>query len=91
MTDLRREAIDRSCTLRLDGCNVTPCCLAHWRQSGISGMGWKAPDPIGAWLCHNCHQRVDTTDRGNAEVQLLFARAVFRTQAQLIAEGKLKW
>lgn len=91
MTNLRREAIDRMCQLNLEGCKGAPCCLAHWRQSGISGMGMKSPDLLGAWLCDSCHEKVDRTERGNPETQLLFAKAVFKTQAQLIKEGVVKW
>lgn len=89
--DLRREAIDRSCQIRLPGCVSGPCCLAHWRQVGISGAGMKAPDALGAWACHPCHTRVDSSQRDDPLVQLDFARAVFRTQAALIAEGKVSW
>jgi len=91
MTDLRREAIGRQCQIRLDGCNTEPCCLAHWRQTGISGGGMKSPDLIGAFACDTCHKKVDTTERGNVETQLDFARGVFRTQAMLIREGKINW
>lgn len=89
MTKLRREAIDRDCQIRLDGCTTGPCCLAHFRLIGISGMGMKSPDVIGAWACHNCHGIVDTDK--SAEVQLDFAKAVFRTQAALIKEGKITY
>jgi hypothetical protein len=89
MTDLRREAIGRECMIRLEGCNTAPCCLAHWRQMGISGGGMKSPDIIGAWACDSCHTKVDSTERGNRDTQLDFARGVFRTQAQLIKEGKI--
>jgi len=91
VSNLRREAIGRQCTIRLPGCLTEPCCLAHWRQSGISGMGSKSPDLIGAWACDNCHKQVDTSSRGDPEVQLDFARGVFRTQAVLVAEGKVNW
>lgn len=91
MTDLRREAIGRECQIRLEGCKTGPCCLCHWRQSGISGMGMKSPDLIGAWGCASCHDKVDTTHRHDPGVQLDFARAVFRTQAKLISEGKVSW
>lgn len=87
--NLRREAIGRECQIRLDGCTTGPCCLCHWRQTGISGMGMKSPDQIGAWGCAYCHDQVDRVGRGDAEIQLAFARGVFRTQAILIREGKL--
>jgi Protein of unknown function (DUF1364) len=86
---LRHEAIGRECQIRLEGCLSEPCCLCHWRQSGISGMGIKAFDQIGAWGCASCHDIVDRTGRGSTEIQLDFAKAVFRTQAILIKEGKI--
>lgn len=88
--DLRREAIGRECQIRLPGCQTEPCCLAHWRQMGISGAGLKCPDQIGAWSCGPCHTKVDTEERGNIEVQLDFARAIFATQAKLIDEEKIQ-
>lgn len=91
MTNLRREAIGRTCQIRLPGCQSEPVCLCHWRQIDISGMGVKSPDALGAWGCMHCHHIVDTTGRGDESVQLDFARGVFRTQAILIREGLLKW
>lgn len=86
--NLRRDAIDRECQIRLEGCTTAPCCLAHFRLIGISGMGLKPPNEIGAWSCHHCHTIVDTDK--SPEVQLDFAHGVFRTQNQLIKEGKWK-
>ena len=77
--------------IRLDGCLTYPAVLCHWRQIDISGGGMKAPDIMGAWGCASCHTKVDATERGNDEVQLDFARAVFRTQKTLIDEGKITW
>lgn len=91
MTNLRREAIDRMCTIRLAGCKGAPCCLAHIRQSGISGMGKKAPDLLGAWACSSCHEKVDVKERGNLETQLDFYKAMAATINQLIKEGIVKW
>ena len=88
--NLRREAIDRQCQIRLDGCQTAPCCLCHFRIIGISGMGMKSPDLFGAWGCASCHEKVDTSMRHDTETQLDFARAVFRTQAILLKEGKIK-
>jgi hypothetical protein len=50
-------------------------------------MGMKSPDLIGAWACHHCHGIVDTDK--SAEIQLDFAKGVFRTQAILIRENKV--
>jgi hypothetical protein len=87
--NLRREAIGRECQIRLPGCTTEPCCLCHFRQMGLSGMGMKPPDQIGAWGCSSCHEKVDSSGRGDIQTQLDFARAVFRTQNILIREGKI--
>ena len=87
---LRALARDRDCQIRLPGV----CCgsresvvLAHFRMSGLSGIGFKVPDLIGAWACSACHTYVDT--HKDAQTQLDFAKAVFRTQAQLLKEGEI--
>lgn len=89
--DLRDYAAHRECQIRLPGCANEPTCLCHWRQIGISGAGLKAPDLLGAWGCHNCHQLVDTQGRDDPGVQLAFARAIFRTQNALIESGIVSW
>lgn len=89
--NLRAEARGRDCQVRLPGvCNHNPetVVLAHFRMAGLSGMGMKSPDFIGAWACSECHKRIDSDK--SPEVQLDFAKACFRTQAQLIAEMQLK-
>jgi hypothetical protein len=91
MTNLRRQAIGRQCQIRLVGCQSEPVCLCHWRQSGISGIGIKSPDLLGAWGCSACHDQVDRAGRGDPNVQLAFAQGVFRTQAILIREGIVTW
>jgi len=90
-TKLRSEAIDRFCQIRLEGCHNAPTCLCHWRQIDISGMGLKSFDIFGAWGCAYCHEIVDRIGRGDLQVQLDFARAVFRTQAILVSEGKISY
>ena len=88
---LRREAIGRDCQIRLAGCTGGPCCLCHVRIQGISGMGMKAPDLLGAWGCAACHEKVDASGRGDVETQYDFLRGVMRTQAQLIREKGEPW
>lgn len=72
-----------------DACNSDPSTvvLAHFRMIGISGMGLKSPDQIAAWACSGCHAYIDS--HKDASTQLMFAKAVFRTQAELIREGAL--
>lgn len=95
--DLRKEARDRDCQVRLE----SVCChdasttvLGHVRMQGISGIGFKAPDELGAWICHSCHSAADSLQWGGQTfereyVELAFLRGVIRTQAQLLREGKL--
>lgn len=88
--NLRRQAIDRECQIRLPGCQTGPCCLCHWRQIDISGLGLKSPDWLGAWGCDHCHKQVDAARRGDIQTQLDFARAVFRTLHILHKEGRIE-
>ncbi|MDE2107342.1 MAG: DUF1364 family protein [Patescibacteria group bacterium] len=90
--NLRKLARGRACTVRLPGiCDhgTDTTVLAHFRLAGISGMGIKPPDAMGAHACAPCHAYVDS--HKDAETQLAFAHAVMRTQAWLISEGYLKW
>lgn len=85
--NLRAEARDRDCQVRLPGiCNGNPetTVLAHFRLIGISGMGRKPHDFLGSWACSSCHAKVDTDK--SPEVQLAFAHGVLRTQARLLEE-----
>lgn len=86
--NLRDLARDKPCQVRVPGiCNGDPATtvLAHFRMIGISGMGIKSPDLIAAWACSGCHNYIDS--HKDADTQLVFAKGVFRTQAQLIKEG----
>ena len=92
MANLRNEARGRECMVRVPyHCNSDPntVVLAHLRLAGISGMGIKAPDIFGAWCCSACHAYCDTTH--TAQAKLYFYEGVFRTQALLIHEEKVKW
>lgn len=92
MANLRAQAEGRECQGRLSGvCNGNreTTVLCHFRLVGISGLGLKSPDLIGAWLCSACHAYVDS--HKDCATQLDFAKAVFRTQAQLIEEKEVRW
>lgn len=90
MANLRTLARGRPCLVRLPVCDGggETTVLAHFRLIGISGMGIKPPDLIGAWACAPCHRLVDT-DKSFA-TQLAFAHGVFRTQAALLKEGRIR-
>lgn len=66
--------------------------LAHVRLPGITGIGQKAPDLLGAWCCSACHDEVDrrtqVVDRDN--VTRWFYEGVLRTQYQLIKQKIIK-
>lgn len=63
LVDLRREAKDKHCQIRLRGCRgctVTEyTVLAHFRMAGVCGTALKPPDTIAAWACDHCHAIVD--------------------------------
>lgn len=89
--NLRKEAEGRECQIRIAGVcnhNSKTVVLCHFRLIDISGLGLKSPDWLGAWGCSACHALVDSCK--DDDVQIDFAKGVFRTQAILFKEGKLK-
>jgi hypothetical protein len=79
--------------VRLEGIcnhNSETVVLAHIRLSGISGIGLKADDLLGAWACSACHDAVDRrfrTDLDRDYVRLAHLEGMVRTIAQLRKEG----
>jgi len=70
--------------------NSETTVLAHIRLSGVSGMGIKADDLLGAWACSACHDAVDRrfrTDLDRDYVRLAHLEGMVRTIAQLRKEG----
>ncbi len=92
---LRKEAKGRGCMVRIpDICNFNSetVVLAHIRMPGVSGMGLKAFDLLGAWACSACHDAIDRrshTDLDRDYVRLLHLEGMARTLAQLNREGLL--
>jgi hypothetical protein len=91
---LRKEAKGRGCMVRLPGiCNFNSetVVLAHIRLAGVSGMGMKSPDLIGAWACSACHDEVDGRTHKSGlthdELRLAHYDGMARTIAQLEKEG----
>ena len=91
---LRKEAKGRGCMVRLPGiCNFNSetVVLAHIRVVGVSGMGMKSPDLLGAWACSACHDEIDgrTHQSGLSRDELRLAHydGMARTIAQLEKEG----
>ncbi len=90
--NLRKQAKGRGCTVRLPGVcnhNSETVVLAHIRMPGISGIGLKADDALGAWACSACHDAIDRrahTDLDRDYVRLAHLEGMVRTIAQLRAE-----
>jgi len=93
--NLRKEAKGRGCMVRIPGVcthNSETVVLAHVRLTGVSGMGMKSPDILGAWACSSCHDAVDRrnhTDLDRDYVRLAHLEGMARTIAQLEKEGLL--
>jgi len=91
--NLRKEAKGRGCMVRIPGVcnhNSETVVLAHVRLTGVSGMGMKAPDILGAWACSSCHDAVDRRNHTDLErdyVRLMHLEGMARTIAQLNKEG----
>lgn len=87
--NLRKIAKGKPCMVRLpDICNHNEetTVLAHIRMAGISGMGIKADDLLGAWACSACHDAIDrrsNTDLDRDYVRLAHLEGMARTIAQL--------
>ena len=89
--DLRKLAKGKPCQVRLISvCNSDPetTVLAHVRLAGVTGMGQKAPDILGAWACSECH-RITETLKDDDQIQRAFLEGVVRTQYQLLKQGIL--
>ncbi len=92
--NLRKAAKGRGCMVRIPGvCNFNSetVVLAHIRLAGVSGMGMKSPDLIGAWCCSACHDEIDgRTNRSGLtrdELRLAHYDGMVRTIVQLEKEG----
>lgn len=80
--------------VRLPGiCNFNSetVVLAHIRVVGVSGMGMKSPDLVGAWACSACHDELDgrthKSGMSRDELRLAHFEGMARTIAQLDKEG----
>jgi hypothetical protein len=94
---LTKAARGRDCLVRSPVCshNNEETVLAHVRMQGVSGMGIKAPDLLGAWACYPCHMLCDTgqwqdTRMERDERDLLLLQGMVRTQTVLLREGRIK-
>jgi hypothetical protein len=93
--NLRKKARGRGCMVRIpEVCNHNSetVVLAHYRLAGVSGIGMKSPDLLGAWACSACHDAIDRrahTDLDRDYVRLLHLEGMARTLAQLNREGLL--
>lgn len=85
--NLRNCARGMPCMIRIPNvCNGNPetTVLCHLRMAGISGMGLKANDLLGAWGCSSCHTYVDTH---GIDGRTALLEGMARTQALLLERG----
>lgn len=82
--------------VRMPGCsgNCETVVLAHYRMSGICGMGMKPPDIFAAWCCDHCHSIADGRQKAppnytRNDVRLALAEGVIRTLYELDKMGEL--
>ena len=95
MSKLRNAARGRGCMVRLpEVCNHNSetVILAHYRMAGLSGVGMKPDDALGAWSCSSCHDAIDRRSHMELErdyVRLAHLEGVMRTLAVLRSEKLL--
>lgn len=82
--NLRDFARGKDCQIRIPGvCNFNPetTVLCHIRMAGITGVGMKASDLLGAHGCSACHDEVDRRTRTHPDemVHLWFLEGIIRT------------
>ena len=94
--NLRALARGRECQVRIPGiCNRDPATtvLANVRMAGITGVGMKAHDFLGAHCCSACHDATDgrtQTLHSRDYLRLAHLEGVVRTLAILLGEGAIK-
>jgi len=72
--------------------NSETVILAHYRMAGLSGVGMKPDDALGAWSCSSCHDAIDRRTHMELErdyVRLAHLEGVMRTLAVLRSEKLL--
>lgn len=92
--NLRELARGKPCQIRLPGCNGggETTVLCHLRLIGISGMGHKAADLLGAWGCSECHAACDTSSPLDYEKRrAALLEGVARTIHQLSEMSVVSW
>ena len=95
MPALRRDALNRHCTLRIPGvCSQDPAKTVgcHMRMFGFGGMGQKPDDIFIIDACSDCHRILDSRDKW-ADAPLGWddiLAAFMRTLAKRRAAGLIK-
>ena len=95
MTDFRKLARGQDCQIRLPYiCNWDndTTVLAHYRLSGLNGVGMKPPDLVGSWACSSCHDACDRRSHMDLDrdyVRLAHLEGMVRTINELYKMGKL--
>lgn len=67
--------------------NAETTVLCHLRMIGITGMGMKANDVLGAWGCSSCHSYCDTH---GIDGRTALLEGMARTLAYMLHEGLIE-
>lgn len=78
--------IDAPCMIRLEGCQGKGDQRAHIRKAGMTGTGLKAPDPLFAWSCSNCHIKTES----NPAMRPYMYRAIVNTMYHITTKLPIK-
>ncbi|MCP4127326.1 MAG: DUF1364 domain-containing protein [Gammaproteobacteria bacterium] len=95
LSPIRQSAKGEVCTVMSSHCNrdKETVILAHDRGGALS-LGLKPPDIFACYACSTCHDVLDDRIRHEyrpEELELLFYRAVRRTQKILLRKGLIKY
>lgn len=95
--NLRKLAKDQSCLIRIPGHCIgggETTVLCHIRMIGLSGMGLKAPDILGAFGCRACHSICDGQQKSEfsaSERRLMLLEGMARTQLWFVEHGYVRY
>jgi hypothetical protein len=96
VSKLRDAARGQACQVRIPSIcnfNAETTVLAHYRLSGLNGVGMKPLDICGSWTCSDCHNAIDgrmkVPGTTREDLRLWHAEGVLRTLTLLHKKGLL--
>ena len=95
--NLRKLAKDQPCLIRVPGYCIgggETTVLCHVRMIGLSGMGLKSPDILGAFGCSACHSVCDGQSKSNfsaSERRTMLLEGMARTLIWFVERGYVRY